>query len=313
MNNPIISVILSVYNAEQYLKEAIESILNQTYKDFEFIIIDDGSKDNSLNIIKYFQNNDNRILVISRENKGLIASLNEGINIASGKYIARMDADDISLPKRLEEQLRYMQEHEDVIVCGSFIELFGAENKIRKYPITDEEIRAFFVFRSPFAHPATMIQTEALKKVLYNKDYTHAEDYKLWMELLSYGKVYNIPKTLLKYRITAEQITSIYGEDSVIISKKIRREYIDDFYKSQNINFCIPKNITIEDIKKINIIEKKKIINSIKYVYYLSLDRYSFFSLVSFLISFDYFKYPYTVKEFLRVIYFHFKNQEKWL
>lgn len=97
INNPTISVVISVYNGEKYLSEAIESVLNQTYKDFEFIIINDGSTDNSLEIIKKYQNQDERIVLISRENKGLVSSLNEGIEKAKGKYIARMDADDICL------------------------------------------------------------------------------------------------------------------------------------------------------------------------------------------------------------------------
>ncbi|HIP11775.1 MAG TPA: glycosyltransferase family 2 protein, partial [Arcobacter sp.] len=105
MKNPMVSVLLSVYNGEKYLDEAIESILNQTYQDFEFIIINDGSTDKSLEIIEKYKKEDNRIVVISRENKGLIYSLNEGISQAKGKYIARMDADDISLATRFEEQV----------------------------------------------------------------------------------------------------------------------------------------------------------------------------------------------------------------
>ena len=117
--NPKISVVMSVYNGQDYLDEAIQSILKQTYKDFEFIIINDGSIDKSLEIIEKYKQQDERIVLISRENKGLIASLNEGIEKARGKYIARMDADDISLPNRFEEQLKIMENDKEIVGCGN--------------------------------------------------------------------------------------------------------------------------------------------------------------------------------------------------
>ena len=119
---------MSVYNGEKYLAEAIKSILNQTYKNFEFIIVNDGSKDNSVEIIKNYMKKDNRIVLIDRENKGLPYSLNEGISIAKGQYIARMDADDISLSNRFEKQIKYMEENK-IDVCGSYIKLFGDNTK----------------------------------------------------------------------------------------------------------------------------------------------------------------------------------------
>lgn len=138
---------MSVYNGEKYLAEAIESILNQTYKNFELIIINDGSKDNSVEIIKNYMKQDNRIVLIDRENKGLPYSLNEGISVAKGEYIARMDADDISLPTRFEKQVDYMQKNE-LDVCGSYIKLFGDNRKeqVIKNPITNEDIRFSLLF-----------------------------------------------------------------------------------------------------------------------------------------------------------------------
>jgi len=315
-NKPLISVILSVYNAEQYLEEAIQSILNQTYKNFEFIIIDDGSKDNSLGIIREYRKRDKRIVVITRENKGLIESLNEGIKAANGKYIARMDADDIAMPNRFEEQIKYMESHEEVVVCGSFIETFGSKKMIRKYPISNADIRAYFVFKSPFAHPATMIRTKILTRKMYDNHYTHAEDYKLWMDLMSEGEMYNIPKVLLKYRVTPEQITSAFKNESIIISKQIRREYINMIFYSINSKLKVPCNIYLKDIRSLENISgvNKTIINSIRQVYYLSLDQYSFSSFLNFLLSGDYLFYPYSLKSFFRILYYHFKkNSPKWL
>lgn len=115
---PQISVIMSVYNGEKYLREAIDSILNQTFTHFEFIIVNDGSTDKSLNIIKSY--NGSRIILVQQENKGLAAALNEGIKIAKGKYIAMMDADDISLPTRLEKQIQFMEAHPEYVAIGSW-------------------------------------------------------------------------------------------------------------------------------------------------------------------------------------------------
>jgi glycosyltransferase involved in cell wall biosynthesis len=313
---PFVSVVMSAYNAELYIEEAIQSILNQTFKNFEFIIIDDGSTDKSLDIIHSFQKSDRRIIVISRENRGLIESLNEGIRESRGKYIARMDADDIAMPIRIEEQILHMEGNENIVVCGSFVELFGAKKEIRKYPVTDEEIRDFFVFRSPFAHPATMIYAKAIKKKMYNKKYIHAEDYKLWMELMSEGEMYNIPKVLLRYRITPDQITSVYGKDSLKVSRKIRREYIDKIFLRMNINMTVPDKISLKDIKKLKIesLGSSNTLNTIRQVYYLSLEKYSWMTLLSFLMSKDYLHFPYGAKDVLRVIYFHIrKDSEKWL
>jgi glycosyltransferase involved in cell wall biosynthesis len=312
---PEISVVMSVYNGEKYLDEAIESILNQTYTNFEFIIINDGSKDRSLKIIEYYKNKDERIVIISRENKGLIASLNEGIERAKGKYIARMDADDISLPTRFEEQVNYMESN-DVVLCGTFIELFGTESKVRKYPVSDSDIRSFFIFRSPFAHPSVMMDAKIVKSIKYNKDFIHAEDYKLWAEFLQHGKAVNIAKVLLKYRVTAEQITSKYGDISVETSKKVRREYINDFFIKNNITQEVPSKILLDDIKALQYISNSssKSINAIRESYYLSLEKYTFKTFIYFLFSFDYLYYPYSLKDFLRIIRCHIKeNREKWL
>ena len=150
--NCIVSVVMSVYNSEKYLPEAIESILNQTYTNFEFIIINDGSTDNSLRIIKEYANKDKRIIVISRENKGLIFSLNEGIEVSKGKYIIRMDADDISLPNRLKIQLDFMEKNKDIAICGTVAITFDENNNERVWKVYEDEkmIKAELLFSSPF-------------------------------------------------------------------------------------------------------------------------------------------------------------------
>jgi len=156
--NPEVTVLMSVYNGSKYLAEAIESILHQSYTDFEFLIINDGSTDLSEKIIKSY--NDRRINYIkNNENIGLTRSLNKGLCLARGKYIARMDADDISMPDRFKEQVDFMEKNENVVACGTFIELFGIKTGKIKYPIKDKEIREKFIFNPPLAHPTAVSYT----------------------------------------------------------------------------------------------------------------------------------------------------------
>jgi glycosyltransferase involved in cell wall biosynthesis len=199
-----ISVLLPVYNAESYLQEAIDSILSQSFTDFEFIIIDDGSTDNSENIILSY--NDTRIKYVKNaENLKLIATLNKGLTLCRGKYIARMDSDDIALPDRLKVQYEFMEKNPDVGVCGANIEAFYQENgrKLKVwFPESDSEIRAYTYFQAAFCHPTVMLRKSVLEEnnLNYPKDYYRAEDYALWVEMLRYTKAYNIQSTQLKYR-----------------------------------------------------------------------------------------------------------------
>lgn len=212
-NNILISVVMPVYNAEKYLDEAIQSILTQTYNNFEFIIINDGSTDKSLEIIEKYKNQDKRIILISRENRGLIYSLNEGIEKANGTYIARMDGDDISLPKRFEEQIIFMEENSEIGVCGSWIEVFGKEinSTIWKIPTNNDELRVRLLFSVAFGHPTVMMRKEIIDnyKLRYNELYKDAEDYKFWIDFSKYTKFGNIPKILLRYRYVETSVSRV--------------------------------------------------------------------------------------------------------
>jgi len=155
----LISVVMPVYNGGKYLPESIESILNQSYKEFEFIIVNDGSSDRSLEIIQHYANQDNRIKIISRENKGNVFSLNEGILNATGKYIARIDQDDIARKERLKKQLEFMQNN-NLDICGSSVELFNNKGQVLKqwhYPKTDRDIKYTLILMCSFAHPSVMM------------------------------------------------------------------------------------------------------------------------------------------------------------
>lgn len=207
MNN-LISVILPVYNGEQYLSEAIESILNQTYTNFEFIIINDGSKDNSLEIIKEYEKKDCRIVVISRENRGLIATLNEGIKKSKGKYIARMDQDDISLPQRFTKQIELMEE-KGVDICGCHFYVIDHKNRYLAAKVISTNtnfnkiVLAHYV---PFAHGSVMFKKDFMENhgLEYGQTkYVHAEDFALWTAFASKNaKISNVDEFLFKYRNT---------------------------------------------------------------------------------------------------------------
>lgn len=217
---------MSVYNSEKYLSEAIESVLNQTYRNFEFIIVNDGSQDNSLDIIQKYQNKDHRIILIDRENKGLPYSLNEGISIARGEYIARMDADDICIPERFEKQLQYMQEH-NLDICGSFVETFSNNlTQQYSYPINDTDIKFTLLFYCCLAHPSVLIRKEVFDKIQYNINYKQAQDYQLWVDASKKQFVFgNIPEVLLQYRVHNEQMTISKSQSQQSFADETRTNY----------------------------------------------------------------------------------------
>lgn len=208
-----ISVIMSVYNSSRYLAAAIESIIKQTFSDFEFIIINDGSTDDSLEIIQHYSLSDNRIKVISRENKGLVVSLNEGIENAMGEYIARMDADDISHPTRLMEQIEYLEKHPEVVCIGTGARVIDKKGRylINKSTVTGSHnvLSSALSGVCPIAHPSAMFLTCVAKKVGgYSIDDYPAEDLSLWLKMSHHGEINNLSSILLDYRIHDESIST---------------------------------------------------------------------------------------------------------
>jgi glycosyltransferase involved in cell wall biosynthesis len=227
----LITVIMPVYNGRQYVAEAILSILNQTYTNFEFLIIDDGSSDNSAQIIKGF--NDSRIIYIKNDtNKGLIYTLNKGIRLSRGFFIARMDADDVSVANRFEKQILEFEKDENLVVCGSFIKTFGngTEQYISHMPVTNAQILASIFFTCPFAHPSVMIKKEALLQLeeAYREDYKHSEDYDLWSRLVFIGNSINIPEFLLNYRIHDKQVSSVFEDHKYQSVSKIQSNLLNE-------------------------------------------------------------------------------------
>ncbi len=203
--SPPLTVLLSVHNGRRYLREAVQSILDQSFGDFEFLIINDGSTDDSLEILNEFAQKDSRIRIISRANRGLTVTLNEGITLARGEFIARMDADDIALPDRLEKQLAYLQNNPECVLVGSRVLLVDPEGlPIREIcdQQTHEDIDyALMTHGWPLVHPAVTLRTSAVRAINgYSEKYRTNQDHDLFLRLAEYGRVANLPDTLLKYR-----------------------------------------------------------------------------------------------------------------
>ncbi|MCX5829833.1 MAG: glycosyltransferase family 2 protein [Deltaproteobacteria bacterium] len=212
---PKVTVLMPVYNGEKYLREAIESIRGQTFTDFEFLIINDGSTDESANIIASY--NDSRIrLVHNNKNLKLVATLNRGIDLAEGEYIARMDCDDISLPERLSKQVRFMDTHREVGICGTWVRFFGEENDRLWCPPTDaNEIKCTSFFTNALAHPSVMMRKSQMKEhnLYYDPKYIHIlEDFELWHRCSFFFPLSNVPEILLNYRVSSTSFSHSVNE-----------------------------------------------------------------------------------------------------
>ena len=200
---------MPVYNAENFIAEAIESVLLQTFRDFELLIINDGSTDNTSDVIRSF--NDQRIVLIEQENLGVAAALNKGLQHARADYIARFDADDICYPNRLQIQYEFMVSNPDYVIIGSSVDYMDAEgNHIFTYqPVgkTNEEIHKLSYDICPFIHASVMYKKEAIKTFGYNIHAHSFEDHLLWQKIKTAGKMYNLPNTLLRVRLNPGSLT----------------------------------------------------------------------------------------------------------
>lgn len=228
-NGPFISVLMCVYNGEEYLAEAIGSILNQSYSNFEFIIINDGSTDKSESIILSFE--DDRIRYVKNEsNLKLIPSLNKGLNLVKGKYIVRMDADDICFPNRIEEQVDFLERHPDAGVVGCFVTTLGQDNgRVIKFKTQPDEIKFKLFFNNHVFHPTVVIRTSLIRDFGFKyENYLHAEDYQLWIRISRVSNIYIIPKVFLKYRIHGNNISVKNADSQLDVSKALRLEQINE-------------------------------------------------------------------------------------
>lgn len=226
---PLISVMLCAYNAESYIYDAIESVLAQSYKHFEFIIVDDGSTDNTVQQIQRFS--DKRIKLIQCRHD-YIASLNRGLRACRGDYIARMDADDMMNPDRLSKQLEVMQNHPHLAACFSWATTFGLAEETIGHHVKGEVKHAFFwlLTGNYVIHPTAMVRTEFLRKnrIRY-KRYQYAEDYKLWSDITAAeGQIFVISEPLIKYRVSRSQVSYVHHATQSATRLTIQQEILEE-------------------------------------------------------------------------------------
>lgn len=245
---PSISVLLPVYNSAPYLRECLDSILRQTYRDFEFLILNDGSTDESDAIIRSYD--DPRIIYIPyTDNTGYVHRLNEGIQLSRGKYLARMDADDIALPDRFRLQNEAMEARPEVVVCGGVVERFGTLNGIERFD------RDFLcgLLTSPFCHPATMIRKSYLldHHLQYEEACAYYEDFKLWNEIYAAHQYdsrcfYTVPEPVLRYRTHPSQVSSIFKQHQIMGGILERRVFLKKLFS----HFDTPFSLTSLPLQK---------------------------------------------------------------
>lgn len=211
---PKISVILPTYNAEKHLREAIGSLLAQTFQDVEILIIDDGSSDGTLQILKTYS--DPRIKILHGPQKGISAALNMGLDRAQGIYVARMDADDISLPRRFEKQAEFMDAHPNIGICGTDIEAFERQNSnVWNYFPDAADTKTMLLFGCALAHPTVMIRLSIFKEfgLRYDESYLGSEDFELWNRAMEFTDICSIPEVLVRYRLHEGQASALQLEN----------------------------------------------------------------------------------------------------
>jgi len=268
--NPKVSVLMSAYNSEKYISEAIESILNQTFKDFEFIIINDGSTDNTLKIIREYAKRDNRVKLINlRKNVGLIAALNKGLKVCKGIYIARMDSDDISVAERFAKQIEYMKQHPECGVLGGLhikFEEGGTCTVIKRYQ-PKIKMLDLLLHGNLVSHPTVLLKKEILMNhnIKYDSNYPYAEDFAFWVECLKYTEIHNLQEVLLKYRWHDSNVS--------VVHKKIQDE------SAEKIRHNIVNYLLSSDYEKNKFLEITKTINKRFYLFgflpFIRIKRYS--------------------------------------
>lgn len=282
MSNVKVSVIMSTSNTKQeFLKLAIESILNQSFEDFEFIIVNDGGNDKDI-INKY---KDRRIILIeNKERMGLPYSLNEAIKISKGKYIARMDSDDIALKSRFKNQVKYMEKHPDVAMTAMFKKKIGNENEfIFDVWNNPKEVESQLFFSNVISHPSVMFRKSFLEEnnLNYSVEYSYAQDFELWTRIIKFGKIKIIPKLGVYYRIHNSQVSS---------SKK-------------NLQYNLHENIIIRNLEELNLDKL-----NLKYIKMLSgrikeIDPYILSDFIDNVVDNNKIKNIYDEKVFKKILY----------
>ena len=243
-NDPLVSVLMPAFNTEAYLSAAVESILGQTLSDFEFIIVDDGSTDATWNIAESYAIKDQRIRLARNEsNQGMAYSLNRGLSLARGRFVARMDADDISIPRRLELQVAFLDLHPEVGVLGAAVQVVGPDGsrkEIVRFPKDHGVLRWIQCFHTPLPHPTVMMRRQIVAKVAgYRSDYEPADDRDLWQRISSITRIANLDDVLLLYRKHRSSVSQRESETQIRNSARvIQRALAEALQKDVPFELC---------------------------------------------------------------------------
>lgn len=265
MSNPLVSVLIPCYNVEDYVVESVSSILKQTYKNLEIIIINDCSSDNTGSKLLELASKDSRIRIYNNEtNLKLIQTLNKGVGLCNGKYIARMDADDISFPTRIEKQVSFLEQNIDYDIVGTMFYTFRtgkSKRNLYKNPKTYEELQAYLLFRSGICHPSVMIRKTLFSELglKFEERYLHVEDYALWSKALYLTKLANLDEPLLYYRVHEYQISSLNEKKQIDNKKEVFKIHCEnlglpsdpedlDIYAS--VAECVPNESSFDYLLK---------------------------------------------------------------
>jgi hypothetical protein len=224
---PAVTVLLPAHNAERFVAQSVESVLGQTFRDFELLAMDDGSTDATGSILDSFARRDSRVTVFHEPKQGLIATLNRGLRLARGKFLARQDADDESLPDRFRCQIEFLEAHPAVGVVGTAITVINTQGhpvRSHAYPLSNAEIKEWLKSGSAFAHPAVMMRAEALGGIgEYRKAFEHGEDYDLWLRLAEHWEMANLAEPLLRYRQHESQVSMNHVRKQMLSTLAARR------------------------------------------------------------------------------------------
>jgi len=230
-HQPQVSVVTSVYNGEAYLEECVDSVLNQTFQDFEYIILNNGSTDGTGRILQQYT--DRRLRIIHQENLGISKSLNKGINLSNSNLIARLDADDYLMPQMLEKQINFMGKHPDIVLCGSrWLELVGEKlsKQIVAFVETDHDIRKSMSLFNPFSHSAVIFRKKTfITAGGYSERFKYSQDYELWLRMLAFGKTLILKEELAVVRMSEQSESHKNARKQKLEALRVRWDAFQQF------------------------------------------------------------------------------------
>ena len=266
MNKPLVSVLMPCYNVEKYVIESMNSILNQTYTNLQIVAINDCSTDSTGRILHELAEKNSRITVVENDkNLKLIETLNKGVSLCKGEYIARMDADDIALPTRIEKEVAFLEQYHDHDIVSTLFYAFRTERPDKRdlhhSPLKDEELRAYLLFKSGICHPAVMMRKRIFTELglSFEKEYLHVEDYALWSKAIYRTKLGNIGEPLLLYRVHQHQVSSLNEDLQTDNKKKVFKIHCahlglptdDDFLEIySSVAECVPRHSSFKYLDK---------------------------------------------------------------